>query len=102
MIITSQKALRLVSNHEIVRVIPELLVLVEEYKSAEKIWASKQGCSNCKKAEYFEGVELKAVKAIQALPRESIDKLKKFMGATELYLNLPNPGKKGQIVRLDP
>lgn len=101
MIITSQKALNLIANHAILQAVPELLGAVEAYRAADRQWTTKKDCKTCEKAKYFGPVEIAALNAIKSLPPEAVERLKKFTGEKEIYLNLPNPGKPGSIMRLD-
>lgn len=104
MIITSQKALRIVANPAVLKVVPELLMSVEKYREVDRTWQAalaNKSCSNCKKAQFFGKVEDHAINAIDGLPKDAIQRLKTFLNANELYLNRPQPGKPGSTKRLD-
>lgn len=101
MIITSQKALRIVANHEILKAVPELLMPVEAYRATQKKWEGKKNCPTCKEPQFFSEVEKQALAAIGALNPDAIGRLKKFLNANELYLNVRLAGQKGEVRRLD-
>ena len=93
MIITSAKALTLVSSHAIVKVVPELLPAVEAFAEANRKWIPKQGCADCNKSTFFAGVEDVALKAIAGLAPDAVERLREFIGRRDLYINMPQPGK---------
>lgn len=100
MIITAKQALNLVSSHEIVKTIPELLNAVEAFASANRQWQPKKGCADCNKSSFFGSVEDKALQAIADLSPDAVDRLKKFIGRNDLYVNLPQPGKPAILKEL--
>jgi hypothetical protein len=100
MIITANKALNLVSNHAVIQKVPELLDVVEAYVEANRQFKPKQGCGDCKKADFFAPVETKALAAIAALPSDAITRLKSFLGVTKLYINPASAGDQQGLKEL--
>jgi hypothetical protein len=100
MIITGQKALKLVSNHSVVTAVPELLPAVEAYVQAAKQYSPKRKCANCDRASFFNPVETQALNTIAALQPDAAARLKKFLGQQELYVNLPQAGKVAILKQL--
>ena len=101
MIITSAKALRIVSNHEVLKAVPELLAAVESYVATDRKIQAKKDCAGCGHAKHFTEVEKTAVTAIRSLSKDAINRLKTFLNTEQLYLNVPKPGAKGELIRLD-
>jgi hypothetical protein len=100
MIITAQKALNIVSNHAVVKKVPELLSAVELFAEADRAYRPKKGCGDCKKADFFSPVENKALEAIANLSPDAILRLKAFLGVKDLYLNPIVPGKQATLREL--
>ena len=103
MIISSQKASQIVSNHAVLKAVPELLAAVETYKTAERLWDIKKAtpnCKSCKRADIFAQAELAAIKAISSLTKEQAQKLAVFLNTSELYIYEPVPGQKPRLKQL--
>lgn len=101
MTITSAKALRLISNHEVVKFVPELLMAVEAYAAADREWNPRQKCPGCVKQAYFGPVEEKALAAIAGLSAAAVTRLKEFLGVKgPLYVNVPRPGQAADLKEL--
>ena len=93
MIVTSQKARRIVSSHAVLQQVPELLAAVEAHADAAKQLALHPNCPKCRQADFFGPVELQALQAIEALSPEAARRLMAFLGEKELYLYSTQPGK---------
>lgn len=101
MIITGQKALNLVSNHAILKAVPELLGPVEAFAAANRQWQPKKNCpGNCDKSQFFNSVETAALTAFSNLASDAVARLKTFLGQRELYVNVPRPGKSAVVKEL--
>lgn len=100
MIVTANRALSLVSNHEILKKVPELLMEVEAYAEADRNWKPKKGCGDCKKIDFFGPVENRALEAIAKLSPDAILRLKEFVGAKNIYVSSPVPGKSATLKEL--
>ena len=96
MIITGSKALRIVSNHAVLQKVPELLVPVEAYVKAARTYEAKRNCKTCDRISFFSPVEEAALSAIAALPPDAVARLKEFLGAKDLFVNLNLPGQKAE------
>lgn len=100
MTITGSRALTIVSNHAVLRAVPELLGVVEEFAAANRKWQPKKGCADCNKASFFAPVETNALQALGSLSPDAVARLKAFLGKKELFLNLPQPGRPATVKEL--
>ena len=99
MIISARKALSIVSNHAVIQAVPELLGLVEKVAQIKKE-VDKPGCGDCGSKNPFSEVELEALKAIASLNTSAIVRLKKFLGAKDLYVNPVESGADATLIEL--
>ena len=102
MIITANKALQIVSSHDVIRVggVVELLEAVELYAQFRRDWIPKKTCGGCNEIAFFAPVETKALEAISGLSSDSVEKLKKYLGQKDLWVNSATAGKSSELKRL--
>ena len=101
MILTQQHIQRLISNHSVVQVLPELLPYVEELKALRSTLSRKGGCSSCKERSQIEPILTKTQNFIIGLGKDRIDVLANFLGAgkSRLYYWRPqSDGKPGLVL----
>lgn len=101
MIITASRALTLVSSHAVLQKVPELLGAVEAWAEANRRFKPKQGCSDCKAADFFSPVEKKALEAIAGLSSDAVRRLKEYLNVKDLYVNSAVAGKEATLKRLN-
>jgi hypothetical protein len=97
MIITAHKAVSIISNHAVVKAVPELLDAVEAYVEKKRQWQPKKGCGNCDEVSFFQPLEDTALKAIAGLAPDAIQRLKKFLSARDLYINITGPNGRIEL-----
>ncbi len=102
MIITANKALKIVASHDVIRVggVVELLDAVELYAQYRRDWIPKKTCGGCNEVAFFAPVETKALEAIGALGPDAVAKLKKYLGCKDLWINPSTPGKSSELKKL--
>lgn len=101
MIITGKKALTIVSSHAvIIGGVQELLDVVEMYAQRRRDWNPKKKCGGCDEIAFFQGVETAALQKIEGLGPDPIARLKKFLGAKDLWINTATPGKPSSLKKL--
>jgi hypothetical protein len=100
MIITASQALRIVSSHAVIKAVPELLEAVEAHVEANRQYQPKKGCNGCNKSDFFSPVEKKALAAIDGLSSDAVDRLKKYLNVSKLYINPPESGKNSNLREL--
>ena len=100
MIISSNQAQKIVSNHSVLQKVPELLAAVEEWKAADRTWQAKKNCKTCNKAQIFSGVEQNALDAIRGLSKDAVGRLKAHLGEKTLYIYEPISNGKPRMIEL--
>jgi hypothetical protein len=91
MVITKKRALSLASSLSIVKEIPELIPVYEQYKVKNSELEKKKGCSSCEMNSIFSDVSDQALAAISALSEKSKQKLKEILGASgPIYIYTSN------------
>lgn len=100
MILTQQHIQRLLSNHAVIQVVPQLLPFVEEIKAIRERLSRKAGCSSCKERSELEPTLRRALSAVVALPPDRLAALAKHLGATKLFTYLPQSDGKPGLVQL--
>lgn len=92
MIITKKKALSIISSVQVVKNVPELINLYEQYKLTESKTPNKPGCSACQRNKVFSELEDMALSGILSLSSDSVEALKKFLGIDEpIYIYVSTP-----------
>lgn len=94
MTLTETKALRLVSNEEAVRQIPELAPLYEEFMAIKRAAEKKNsGCSRCKVADpEFYPVRNKVIRFILGLSSDAKSRIKKHLVTKTLQVLVVTDG----------
>lgn len=82
MVITKKRALSLASSLSIVKDIPELIPVYEQFKVKNSELQSKKGCSSCESNSIFSGVGEQALSVLSTLSSASLEKLKEVLGTS--------------------
>lgn len=92
MILNKKKALSIATSPEVLKVLPELFRVAEQYKDRKKEFDKKKNCPKCKLATFFDKEIETAMNALKGLSPASVEKLKKVLGTKEpLYLYSSTP-----------
>lgn len=102
MTLTQNSILRLISNHAVLSLLPELLPFVEQAKAARQMIAKIGSCTSCRKKVEMSPVADATFKFIIGLPSDRIVLLKQALGVErgKLYTYLPQLNGKPGLVEL--
>jgi hypothetical protein len=81
MILTNSNILRLLSSHEVVKSMPELLPFVEQIKAGRAKLQATSGCKPCQERGKLAPILIQAQNFIIKLPADRIQVFKQAIGA---------------------